>query len=381
MPTIKRHTRPDGTEVYTFTADVGTYPNGKRRQQRFTFTRLRDAKAELAKLGYQRPRGEYVPRSAATVAGVIDDYLRAATRGKADNTVLSYTLALRIPREQLGHRKAQSVERGDIERLVDYALSEGRKRGGKPGTGLGIRSLRLMLQQLSAAFEMAVDDGKVSRNPCRRVRIDAQPRTERATWSATELRAFLTAADSDRPRAVWRLLARGLRLGELCGLRWEDIDFDAATITVGRSRVLVNGKVIEKAPKTARGYRTLPVDLATVAALKALCDLQAIEAIDATAAYASGGYVAADELGQPVSPEWLSDEFHRLSAAAGLPKIRVHDVRHSANSLMAAAGVPDHVRAAWCGHSVAVNTGTYTHARPEDMTLAGDALAAIFKAA
>lgn len=68
-----------------------------------------------------------------------------------------------------------------------------------------------------------------------------------------------------------------MRRGELCGLRWEDINFDAAAVTIGRSRVLVNGEVIEKEPKTARGFRTLPVDEVTVAMLRALRDLQAIE--------------------------------------------------------------------------------------------------------
>jgi integrase len=172
-------------------------------------------------------------------------------------------------------------------------------------------------------------------------------------------------------------------LGAACRdrARWEDIDLDAATITVGRSRVLVSGAVIAKAPKSKNGYRTLPVDDVTVAALRALRDLQAIEAIDATPAYAGSGYVAADELGAAVNPEWLSDEFHRLADSAGLPRIRMHDTRHSVNSLMAAAGVPDHIRAAWCGHSLAVNVGTYTHARTEDMPVAAAALGEIMNAA
>ena len=111
-------------------------------------------------------------------------------------------------------------------------------------------------------------------------------------------------------------------------------------VTAGTwSRVLVNGKVIEKSPESLRGYRTLPVDAMTIAALKALRDLQAIEAIDAVPAYGASGYVATDELGAAVNPEWLSDEFHRLSVGAGLPRIRVHDVRHTASSLMATAGV------------------------------------------
>ena len=91
--------------------------------------------------------------------------------------------------------------------------------------------------------------------------------------------------------------------------------------------------------------------------------------------------MVADELGTAPSPEWFSDEFHRVAARAGVPRIRLHDGRHTVNSLMAAAGVPPHIRAAWCGHSEQVNERTYTHARPEDMAIAGAALSRICAAA
>jgi integrase len=194
------------------------------------------------------------------------------------------------------------------------------------------------------------------------------------------MQTFVQASAAHRLGAAWRLLACGLRRGELCGLMWSDIDLDAGTVTVGRSRVLVNGQVITKAPKSERGYRVLPVDPATVGALRALCDLQQIEGSDASPAYAASGHVAVDELGAPVHPEWVSDEFDRIAARAGLPRIRLHDLRHSANSLMAAAGVPDHIRAAWCGHTVAVNTSVYTHARQDDMPVAAAALGKIMNA-
>lgn len=87
-----------------------------------------------------------------------------------------------------------------------------------------------------------------------------------------------------------------------------------------------------------------------------------------------------DELGEAVNPEWCSDEWHRLRERAGLPRIRLHDSRHTANSLMAAAGVPEHIRAAWCGHTVTVNKQTYTRARPEDMAAALAALSKISNA-
>lgn len=193
-----------------------------------------------------------------------------------------------------------------------------------------------------------------------------------------ELRAFAKVAAEDRLAACWRLSVLGMRRGEVVGLRWSDVDLSARTVTIGHARVLVDGKVDEKTPKSERGFRTLPLpDEDTAAALTALQVRQLEEQEAAGAAYANSGYVAVDELGVPWHPERYTDEFKRLCAAAGVPVIRLHDVRHTANSLLAAAGVPDHIRAAWCGHTVAVNVSTYTHARPEDLAVAGAALALI----
>jgi integrase len=356
---------------------TGRHPDGKRRQATITGRTKREVENELKRIGYQVGRGEYVPKWNGTLDEMLDSYLRAATRGLEANTVLSYTGALRIPRERYGQRRAQSITRDDIEALVDFTLTKGRKCGGQPGGPLGVRSARLMLGRLSAAFEQAIDDQKVQRNPCRKVRVTGGPKTARDTWSADALRAFLAVSDADRLAAAWRLTLYGLRRGEVCGLRWEDVDLKGKTVTIGRSRVLVNARPVVKTPKSERGYRSLPLDDVLAAALQALHDRQVTEEMDAGAAYAASGYVVADELGAAPSPEWFSDEFHRLAALAGVPRIRLHDGRHTVNSLMAAAGVPPHIRAAWCGHTEQVNERTYTHARPEDMAVAGAALSRI----
>lgn len=212
--------------------------------------------------------------------------------------------------------------------------TSGRRRGGKVGTGLGPRSVRLTFGRLKAAFELACRDRRLAANPCQYAEQPDQDRREATTWSRGQLQAFLARAARNRLYAAWWLTGLGLRRGEVLGLRWEDIDLDKRTIKITRSRVLVNGTVIEKGTKSDKGKRTLPIprigdDDAVIAALRALRDLQAMEASAATAAYADSGYVAVDELGAPVHPDFYSDEFARLCKAAGLPRIRLHDSRHT----------------------------------------------------
>jgi integrase len=81
-----------------------------------------------------------------------------------------------------------------------------------------------------------------------------------------------------------------------------------------------------------------------------------------------------------VHPEWYSGEFARLCKASSLPRIRLHDCRHSTNSLLEHLGVSDSIRASWFGHTIAVNRDTYTHSRPEDLAVVSGALTGIFTA-
>jgi integrase len=115
-------------------------------------------------------------------------------------------------------------------------------------------------------------------------------------------------------------------------------------------------------------------------ALEALQARQRDEMDAAGPAYVNSGYVVADELGQPVHPESYSDQFARLYRQAGLPKIRLHDIGGTMNTLLEEAGVSDNFRATWLGHTVAVNRKSYL-AKPKDLAPVRDTIGSIFKAA
>lgn len=383
MPRIQQVQRTGGVR-YRFTLNLGRDPvTGGRRQRVHTYDDPKTAERERARLTGQMVEGRHTDRSRMTVSEALDAYLASALFEREAATRVSYAGALLPVRDRLGGRRLQSLTRADIEELRDWLLSSGRRRGGTPSTGLGPRSVALTLGRLKAALAMACAEGWLARNPAEHVRPPRQVRRAATTWSAGQVRAFLELAGTDRLHAAWRMTLYGLRRGEVAGLRWDAVDLDAATITIGLARVLVYGRVVVKTPKSERGYRTLPLDGDLVAALRLLHTGQAAERLAAGPAYEpgpGGGWVAADELGVPLHPEHLTDEFARIAKRAGLPRIRLHDARHSMNSLLAAAGVPDHIRAAWMGHTVAVNVSVYTHARPEDLAVASKALAGILAA-
>ncbi len=352
---------------------------GRRMQRTISGPTKRFVEAEVRRIGAAVDKGTYVRPWDGTLNEVLDDYLASELSECAANTVLSYTKALLPARERLGRRKARSVTRQDIVQLKDWMLAEGRRRGGKTGTGLGPRSVRLTIGRLSAAFELACKDSRLAANPCQYVRLPGVPQREGTTWDEDELGRFLAGAAGERRAACWLLSALGLRRGEVLGLRWSDIDLDAGTIAIARTRVLVNAKVIEKGPKSRRSWRVLPLFEPLTSALVALQTRQQEELEAAGPAYANSNYICADELGVPLHPEAWSDGFARICREAQLPKIRLHDTRATMNAILERAGVPDTLRAAWLGHTVVVNRQAYLP-KPKDLTPVSDVIAPVFAA-
>jgi integrase len=156
------------------------------------------------------------------------------------------------------------------------------------------------------------------------------------------------------------------------------VDLVGRTLRIRLSRTLVDGRVVEKPPKTAAGKRVLPLDDALVAALKAFTARQAAEKIAAGAAYSAGGYALCDELGGAYDPARLRRVWYWLMREAGVRKVKPYTAsRHAAGSYLAHAGVSPDFTAAWLGHTDAAFTmRTYIHARPEDLAAARDAMAA-----
>jgi integrase len=390
---IRKLKMADGSVRYRLVVDIGHGPGGNRKQLTRTFDKLKDARTELSKIRHQTADGTYVKPSKITVGEYLDEYLVGATRGRRESTKVCYRNAFQPVRDRLGDRPLQSITKADIEALVDWMLSSGRRRGGEPGTGLGARSVRLTLGRLKAAFEMAVDEGRLARNVVRLVTPPTYKPAERDTWSTAEVRKFLRAAERDRLHAAWRLSLYGLRRGEVLGLRWADVDLKAKTLTVAQARVLVDYKVRIEEPKSHNGKRTLPLDDELVSALSELRKRQARESEQVGAHYRAGlgdldwytagdEYIVTDELGIPVHPEWYSDEFGRLLKRARLRKIRLHDSRHTTLSLMEKAGVPISIVSKWAGHyDAAFTMKTYVHATNEDLRQGTKTLARIHKIA
>jgi integrase len=215
-------------------------------------------------------------------------------------------------------------------------------------------------------------------NPCRRVKRPKLAEPEHDLWSDEETARFEKVAAGDRLHAVVTLQCLGLRPEEVCGLRWRrDVRLARRELSVNIARTLVDGKPVEKPPKTKAGKRTLPLDDALAAELTVFQALQGAEKHAAGKAYSDEDYVLCDELGRPYDPARLRRVWYRLMRQAAVRKIKPYDAsRHAAGSYLSRQGVSPAIIAAWLGHADASFTRrTYVHARPEDLAAARDALA------
>ena len=139
-----------------------------------------------------------------------------------------------------------------------------------------------------------------------------------------------------------------MRRAELAGLRWVDVDLDAARLSPRRPRVVVNYVVHESEPKTRMGKRSLALDPATLAAMQEHQARQDQERADVGSAWMDSGLVFTRPDGVAIHPDLITDWFRRLARGAGLPPIRLHDVRHSyATAALAAASRPRWSASAW----------------------------------
>ena len=245
----------------------------------------------------------------------------------------------------------------------------------KVSGGVSARTVVTMLVVLSSALDDAMKQGLVARNVARMVKRPAVEHHEMATWTPEQAAKFRDHVRDDRLVACWLLTLAGLRRSEVLGLRWSDVDFAAGTVSVAQGRVVVPGAgTVTGDPKSKRSRRALPMPSDVVTALRAFKVQQAEERLALGKGYPDTGLVAVNADGSPIRPETYSAEFTRQAKAAGVPGIRLHDVRHTAATMLLDGGTTPSATAKWLGHDPAITLRVYGHVYDDALAAAGDAL-------
>ncbi|MFD4256438.1 tyrosine-type recombinase/integrase [Streptomyces sp. NPDC058534] len=171
-------------------------------------------------------------------------------------------------------------------------------------------------------------------------------------WTPEQTGIFLDHVTGHRLEAMWRLIAfRGLRRGEGCAPRWIDFSKKSRSLEIATQLVQDGWEILEGLPKTNSGIRSVALDEETVDLVEVRRRLQEDEKREWGDAWKDTGRIFTEEDGALLHPGKISDLFDRLTTEAGLPPIRLHDLRHGAATLMLAAGVDIKVISETLGHS------------------------------
>jgi integrase len=243
-----------------------------------------------------------------------------------------------------------------------------------PGS-VSARTVVTMLVVLSAALDDAMREGLVVRNVARLVKRPGIKYHEMASWTPEQAGQFREHVRNDRLVAFWLLTLAGLRRSEILGLRWSDVDLESGTVSVAQGRVVVAGHGTATGdPKSKRSRRALPMPPDVISALRAFKVRQAEERLALFVIHPDTGLVAVNEGGSPIRPETYSNDFARHVKDAGVPLIRLHDVRHTAATMLLDGGITIPATAKWLGHDPAITLRVYGHVYDDALAAAGDAL-------
>jgi integrase len=198
-------------------------------------------------------------------------------------------------------------------------------------------------------------------------------------WTPAQTGVFLTLARRHRLYALYHLIAfRGLRRGEACGLRRPDTDLDAAITTIRWQITQLGWATSQGPPKSDAGERQVALDTQTTAVIRAHRTRQDAERDAAGDTWAGSGFEFTTETGDLLHPAAVTTAFEMIAYLAGLPPIRLHDLRHGAATLALTAGVDIKIVQEMLGHSSrAITSDTYTTVLPEVARAAAEAAAAL----
>ncbi|MFE6611582.1 tyrosine-type recombinase/integrase [Amycolatopsis sp. NPDC057786] len=367
-------------------------------------------------IGAQLDAGIVDARQVPTVGEWLTTWFAGRRKKLRGTTQLSYSSHIRlwlIP--HLGHYRLDELTVVHISRMFD-AMAErndailAAKASDDPDIRKSVHGMRTLsdatMQRyratLRTALNAAIRDPRlpITFNPASYVELPSGRRPKALLWTPERVERWRRTGQKPSRVMVWtpeqtgrfldhavdhpyyvllHLIAyRGLRRGEACGLPWWDVDLARQSITITAALVQIGWRAEFGEPKSEASGRVIAIDTATTDVLATHKQRQANLQAAAGDAWIENGLVCTEPDGKPLQPSHLSDAFHAIADAAGLPPIRLHDLRHGAATLMIAAGADLKQVQELLGHSsIAITADTYTHVLPELARETAEAAASI----
>jgi len=347
-------------------------------------------KEECAKkirdLGYEISRDLYLEPSKLLLATWLDTWLKDFKESNLrPTTYWSYETNIRVHiKPYLGGLLLKELNTQIIQKFIRMKFKD---------EGLSSATVRKLFNIIYGALKQAKVSRIITFNPAEGVELPLLTSKEIVILTLEEQSNFIDALKGERMKMLFMAsLSSGLRVGELCALKWDNVDLDSGIIYVKETIARVKDysenaaaktTVVTGGPKTKSGLRTVPLPEITVALLKAHKKEQALEwekRLSKNKPYTNNGYVFATYKGTYTENRNAMRAFHRILKKAGIPRSNIHSLRHTYASRLLESGANVRLIADLLGHNdISTFLNTYAHVLPDQKKEAVQVLNQIFK--
>jgi integrase len=349
--------------TYSIIVDLGRDEKGKRKQKWFNgFKTKKQAQSELIKILNQLENNTFVNPEKITLAEYMNQWFEDYVKLKlAPKTVQGYKYIIeKHINPSLGHILIQKLLPIHIQQCYSQKLESGRidNKG-----GLSTKSVIHIHRVLRKALYNAEKMQLIQRNVADFVELPKLKKFKSGVYDENQVKALLKVAkENDMYLPILLAVSIGLRLGEVFGLQWKDIDFRDNTIVIQRSLSLINRKLVFHEPKTEKSNRVIVVSDTIINELECQQEKQKESKSIMGQAYNDYDLVNCYDDGLPINPSNYTHRFAKLLKRNGLPHIRFHDLRHTNATLMLKQNIPAKVASERLGHStVSITLDLYSH--------------------
>ncbi|EJS59957.1 site-specific integrase [Bacillus cereus] len=352
---MKGHIRKRGNK-YCIVIDIGADPEtGKRRQKWFSgYKTKKEAEKDVAKKITELNEGTFIEPSKITLKDYLLEWLKVkemevdkSTYGGYECIVLKHLIPA-LGKNNLN--KLNVIQIQQFYRNLTEKLSNSR--------------IILIHRILNTALNQAVAQNLIITNPARFAAKPKKESTSIQTWTEEEVKTFLLHSQNSRYHTGYILaITTGMRLGEVLGLRWQDVDFDNHTVTINQT--LGHDNKIKQSAKSNSSKRTLPIPIETINALKEHHLFIKKEKLRFGNAYSDSNLIVCTMSGNFVYRDYFRKCYYKIIQKANVPKIKFHDLRHTHATLLLKQGVNPKIVSERLGHSnISMTLSIYSHVLP-----------------
>ncbi len=340
---------------------LGREADGKRKYYSKTIHGAKkDAQKFLTAKLREKDLGIFVEPASMHLNDYLDRWLRDVAKQKlSERTFENYEALLKSHiRGKIGTKRLSDLQAYEIQKLYKEMND----------AGYSSRTVRHAHTVLSSALKQAVKWRLLFQNPCDLCELPKMEKKEMMYFTREETAKFLDAAKTDRLYALFHLaIETGMRPEEYLGLQWQDVDFDQKSLSVRRALIARKGGGYYFAePKTKKSRRSIPLSDTLLNELRRHRRDQLELRMKLGSDYENTELVFTSRIGTPVDHKNLAERrFKGIRDDAGLPKIRLYDLRHTTATLLLSAGLNPKIVAERLGHaSIVLTLDTYSHVLP-----------------